>query len=83
MQLSEGHFIECSGLKNTLTAFILCIIERHSMLDAALNNTRIWKNSRVWGKMKKGPQSMERVLMSDVTLGARGNPGVKQIGGGS
>ena len=58
-QATRDHIVECSGLKKDLGAFIQpAQEEEHNILDAALNNGKIWRIPEVWTKVKEGLQTV-------------------------
>ena len=58
-QVTRDHIVECSGLKKDLGAFIQPAREgEDNILDAALNNRKIWRIPEVWTKVKGGLQTV-------------------------
>ena len=58
-QATRDHIVECSGLKKDLGTFIQPAQEgEHYMLDAALNNGKIWRIPEVWARVKEGLQTV-------------------------
>ena len=58
---SREHLVECSGLKETLDVYVSSgKLNGQNMLDAALNDTRIWKYPQVWNEVKRGLQTVWR-----------------------
>ena len=79
-QATRDHIVECSGLKKDIEGIIQPEeMGGHNVLDAALNEKRIWRSPEIWTKVKKGLQTVwSKCLGRKWNSSHEGNPGAEQ-----